>query len=129
MDLRDLGRGLSYRRLGVLIAGLPQQKSALARKLAREAPEQAEMSEQEEAAAWRLEHHLLALVIDLLAGANWQRGGGKGTKPKPLQRPGVKDDSTERIGGKSSPLTPEQKMRALRAIGPALPEGDESEDD
>lgn len=128
MDLRDLGRGLSYRRLGVLVAGLPSD-SALARKLAREVTEPGEMTEQEEALAWRLEHHLLALIVDLLAGANWQRGGGKGGKPKPLRRPGVKPEGTERMGGGESPLTPEQKMRALRAIGPELPEGAESEDD
>ncbi|WP_213004733.1 hypothetical protein [Paractinoplanes toevensis] len=31
---------------------------------------------------------LLLRQIDLrLAGANWQRGGGKGTKPKPIELP------------------------------------------
>jgi hypothetical protein len=83
------------------------------------------MSEEEEARAWRLEHHLMAMIIDLLAGANWQRGGGKGSRPKPVQRPGVKDTGNQTIGGSASPLTPEQKMRALRAIGPKA----ESEDD
>jgi hypothetical protein len=30
---------------------------------------------------------MLAAVIDVLQGANWQRGGGKGPKPKPISRP------------------------------------------
>lgn len=127
MDLRDLGRGLSYRRLGVLVAGLSRE-SALARKLSREAAaDPGEMSPEDEALAWSLEHHLLAMIVDLLAGANWQRGGGKGSRPQPLPRPGVKP-SGERVGGGDSPLTPEQKMRALRAIAPRADE-DESEDD
>lgn len=30
------------------------------------------------------EARLLSLTVDTLAGANWQRGGGKGPRPKPL---------------------------------------------
>jgi hypothetical protein len=41
-----------------------------------------------EAADWSTDTHLLANVVDLLAGANWQRGGGgSARRPKPLQRP------------------------------------------
>lgn len=40
-----------------------------------------------EFALWSPNEYLLALVADLLQAANWQRGGGKGTKPKPLARP------------------------------------------
>jgi len=116
VDLRRLGRGLSYRRLGVLIEGLPSD-SAFGRALARDAPP-VEMTEEDEARAWRLEHHLLALVADLLSAANWQRGGGQGSRPKPIRRPGVKDDSVQRIGAKESPLTPEQKREILQRIGP-----------
>ena len=45
---------------------------------------------------WSAELHMLANVVDLLAAANWQRGGGKGGRPKPVKRPGVK--SGERFG-------------------------------
>lgn len=38
---------------------------------------------------WGLQEHLLANIADVLRGANWQRGGGKGSKPKPMPRPGV----------------------------------------
>ncbi|ROS62207.1 hypothetical protein EDF38_1310 [Frigoribacterium sp. PhB160] len=43
-----------------------------------------------EIASWAdVQTHLLASVVDLLAGANWQRAGKKGgSKPKPLKRPG-----------------------------------------
>lgn len=44
---------------------------------------------------WDLEAHLLAGIYDLLAVANWQRGGGgAGRRPKPLPRPGDKPGTT-----------------------------------
>ncbi len=36
---------------------------------------------------WTVTDYLLATVVDLLAGANWQRSGGKGSRPKPIPRP------------------------------------------
>ena len=39
-------------------------------------------------AEWGLTDHLLALVIDTTQIGNWQRSGGKGSKPKPIKRPG-----------------------------------------
>jgi hypothetical protein len=36
---------------------------------------------------WTMDRHLLAAIVDLLAAANYQRGGGKGTAPKPVPRP------------------------------------------
>lgn len=38
---------------------------------------------------WTLNDHLLAGAVDALRGANWQRGGAKGSKPKPIPRPGT----------------------------------------
>lgn len=136
-----MGRGLTYRRLGVLVAGLGKD-SALTRSVRRNplegSDESGEMSPEEEMAAWGLEHHLLALIADLLAGANWQRGGGKGSKPRPIPRPGVSDEPTGtrdgvpsgRIGGRTkSSLTPEQKIEVLRRIGPPRNDEDNLEDD
>ena len=37
---------------------------------------------------WTAGRYLAAGVVDLLAGGNWQRGGGKGKRPQPVQRPG-----------------------------------------
>jgi len=44
---------------------------------------------------WSPESYILAIVVDHLALANWQRGGGKGKKPKPLQRPGEVESKQE----------------------------------
>lgn len=38
-------------------------------------------------AAWTTGEHLSALGVDVLMGANWQRAGGKGKKPEPVDRP------------------------------------------
>lgn len=37
---------------------------------------------------WTSSRYLDALTVDLLAGGNWQRGGGKGKRPPPVKRPG-----------------------------------------
>lgn len=45
-----------------------------------------------EGALWAdpaMANFLLAAVVDHLAAANWQRSGGKGSRPKPVPRPGV----------------------------------------
>lgn len=46
-----------------------------------------------EATDWRLEHHLLALLVDATAVGNWQRGNAgrksPSRRPSPLPRPGV----------------------------------------
>lgn len=39
-------------------------------------------------AEWSTTEHLLAAVVDALHTANWQRGGGKGSRPEPIERPG-----------------------------------------
>jgi hypothetical protein len=40
---------------------------------------------------WGLQEHLLAGMFDVLAVANWQRGGDENAKkPERLDRPGVK---------------------------------------
>jgi hypothetical protein len=43
---------------------------------------------QPDRAGWGLTEQLLAATVDALRGANWQRSGGKGAKPKPIFRPG-----------------------------------------
>lgn len=48
-------------------------------------------------ADWTLEEHLLAAIVDQLAAANWQRGGGKGSRPEPIS-PLAKKAKPERIG-------------------------------
>lgn len=45
-----------------------------------------------------MNEQLLALAIDTLRHGNWQRGGGKGAKPKPVPRPGAQKGSETRHG-------------------------------
>lgn len=76
-NLSDLFTGrLTWRQLRSFLSHLPRD-SALARKLlGNDAP-------------WGLSEQLLALAVDAIRQGNWQRGGGKGGKPKPVPRPGV----------------------------------------
>lgn len=41
------------------------------------------------------------MAVDALHAANWQRGGGKSKRPKPIPRPGrgdVAEETTQRLG-------------------------------
>lgn len=50
----------------------------------------------QEAELWGVAEYLLAQVVDLLAGANWQRAGKKSApKPKPVNRPTVAKANAE----------------------------------
>lgn len=51
---------------------------------------------------WSLTDHLLAVIADALHNANWQRGGGKGTRPQAIPRPGA-DDKSETLGADPIP--------------------------
>jgi hypothetical protein len=71
----DLGTmRLTWRRLGILVRNLPAESATL-------------RAMHGHAADWSVTDHLLAAVVDVLQGGNWQRGGGKGKRPKPLERP------------------------------------------
>lgn len=70
---------------------------------------------------WSLTDHLLAMVLDELRLANWQRVGKKGLKrPKPLSplaNQGVRHGRTDR--------SPEEVARVLERYGPARSNGEE----
>lgn len=74
---------MTWRRLGVFIRNLPPSSATL-REI--HGP----------MVAWGVTDYLLANVVDQLAGANWQRGGGKGRRPKPLPRPKSEQEARER---------------------------------
>lgn len=59
----------------------------MAAHLPRESATMLALVPRQPAEAWDANTYLLAHLGDLLAGANWQRGGGKGRRPKPVQRP------------------------------------------
>jgi hypothetical protein len=73
-----------------------------------------------DAADWTLTEVLLARLDYRLAGANWQRAGGKGGKPKPLEVPGAKAGSKTQ---KSRAERGEDAAQRLRNLGliPATP--------
>lgn len=62
---------------------------------------------------WGLSEQLAAAQVDELRSANWQRGGGKGRRPRPIPRPGIEDKTTERIGGMTTYTV--EEMRVLIA--------------
>lgn len=77
--LTDLTTGrLTWRLLSVLLNGLPRE-SATAREVA--GPD----------LDWGLTEQLLAFIGDGIQISNWQRSGGKGKRPKPTPRPGIRD--------------------------------------
>lgn len=78
---------MTWRRLRVLMSQLPRE-SRLVRRL-------------DPRAEWSATDHLLASVIEALRAGNWQRGGGKGPRPRPLKRPG--QEQGKRMG-KARPL-------------------------
>lgn len=44
---------------------------------------------------WGPAEHLLALQIDQLNARLWQAGGGKGTQPQPITRPGAAEEKPD----------------------------------
>jgi hypothetical protein len=67
-----------------------------------------------EHARWSDDTYLLADAVDLLQGGNWQRGGGKGSRPKPVRRPG---QSQGKQYGRTD-LTHEQAKEVLARFRP-----------
>lgn len=83
------GRSFTWRDLRAIVTMLPPG-SALHR-----------VSDDE---GWSRADHLLALIADQLATANWQRQGKKAAaRPKPLKRPGAKGD--RKVGADPIPIS------------------------
>lgn len=60
---------------------------------------------------WTLQEYLLAVVADAGRFRLWQAGGGKGSKPKPIPRPGDEPDTKVY---KATPMTLDEAF-AFRA--------------
>lgn len=96
LHICELGtRRLSWRRVAQLVGHLPAD-SATAREL--------------RGGDGTTTNELLALVVHSLQAANWQRGGGKGPKPKRVRLNGEPDADVERIGSAAMSI---DDMRAL----------------
>jgi hypothetical protein len=68
---------------------------------------------------WALLAQLVAGVHDRLAEANWQRGGGKGKRPRPIPRPGVDGKSERQFGDAAGHTAEEMKAELARMAGRA----------
>lgn len=104
-SLHELFTGeMTWRQLRSLLSHLPRE-SALARKLLGND------------VAWGLNEQLLAAAVDALKAGNFQRGGGKGSKPKPIPRPGVIEKSEPLRHGRTD-RDPEQVIAYLDRFRP-----------
>ena len=60
---------------------------------------------------WDMNAHLLAAAIDQLVTANCRR------KPKPIPRPGIQDESTEKLGGNKTMSLTEAEIWLKKRMG------------
>lgn len=104
-DFFTVPKRLSWRRLNLLLEYLPADSAT--RRLVNP-----------EGAGWGVTEHLLAAAVDTLRGANWQRGGGKGSKPKALPRPGLQGPRTETHGHVDRP--PQEVDAYLKRFAPSM---------
>lgn len=94
LRLSDLGTPrLSWRDLLVIVNQSPPGSALWRSKAAAEDVDP----------AWGLQEQLLAGIFDVLRIGNWQRGGGKGQKPRLMPRPGV--ESGRVIGSDPIPIS------------------------
>jgi hypothetical protein len=73
-------------------------------------------------ASWDLNALLLRQIDLRLAGANWQRGGGKGQRPKPIPLPDGKGRGDRPTSGKSSGDEIAARLRRMGMIPPGASE-------
>ena len=73
-------------------------------------------------ADWSLEALLLRRLDLTLLGANWQRGGGKGQRPKPIELPDSKGRGSQPAKAKPSPNDIAQRLRNLGLIPAGTPD-------
>lgn len=78
-------------------------------------------------ALWDLHAQLLAAGVDVSMWANYQRAGGKGPKPQPIPRPGVKD-TRRRVGKTNLPADEAREvLNRYRTGGYATEGGDDGD--
>lgn len=72
-------------------------------------------------AGWSAETHMLAHVVDLLAGANWQRAQSKHKAPDPIERPSdaqKSQDKRERAFAKAAKFSARQREKSAAPSTP-----------
>jgi len=80
-----------------------------------------------EAATWGPTEHLLALAVDVLQGANWQRAGKRSApRPRPIERPRSKlhdDDTLARLKDARARSERARRRRRSAAHGAQVVDG------
>lgn len=95
LRLADIGTAVSFGEVRAFLSHLPPE-AALWRSLG--SPRQ-----------WGWNELLLAAIEHRLSSGNWQRGGGKGRRPKPIPAPGTSPAKTVTTGT----AVPMSRMRRL----------------
>lgn len=70
---------------------------------------------------WTTANVLAAAAVNALQGGNWQRGGGKGKKPKPIEPPKAKAARTADRPTRRSPVAGRVARRAAARAGQVNP--------
>jgi hypothetical protein len=115
IDIRALIRGDSHvspRLVLTLVGQLPEDSAYMAARADAEPEDTARPAKPPSWRGWTYDRWLLADIRDLLAGANWQRGGSQGRKPTPTQRPARRAPTArDRIRAASRPTTSPLRRR------------------
>lgn len=82
--LSDIGRTVTWGEVGAFLAHLPPDAALWA---VTNSPRQ-----------WRWIEHLLAASVHAAQSGNWQRGGGKGRRPRPIKPPGASEADETTVG-------------------------------
>jgi hypothetical protein len=119
-DFRDLGNGLSWRRLLVLVNGLPPE-SATMTAIRNETPEEEldAIAAHPELGRWNATEGLLALLVDEVRNLTWSylQAHSKESlpRPEPIRRPGLRT----RPRGRQRSIEEMQKLDPrLRGLSP-----------
>ena len=65
---------------------------------------------------WTPEIEFIAAVLTATQWGNWQRGGGKGDKPKPVKRPKEKPRARVKVDPRSAQDLAEKRRKLIRTM-------------
>ena len=128
LGLGDVTAGrVTFRRLRGLVANLPVDGTALWRAMRRAYKPGEGKSAPPPAEWWTPERDLLAAVLDNQALQLWQAGGGQGSRPKPIRRPGSEPRAADGVERTGRPMTVAEfeaiRSGLSRAAGEERPPG------
>lgn len=111
--LRDIGDDVTWLDLRGFIAQLPPDGSSAFYR-----------ARYPKSWWWTPLFDMLAALLQVLSAANWQRGGGKGQRPKMMQRPKEARVKKPRGLDPKSPEELEERRQRMREMRKAVARGD-----